>query len=214
MPKPRLLSQPAGVRYDALRRFFAMIRDDRQRIWRGLVDAVRNADKPEQAAAAWLQHRGLMDDEQVALPAICSVLLGDVLHWRLIAPVLHFANAGFLPAGEHFQFVYTLDLMQLDVRQLPPNIEGLIAWATDDFTAQLRAWLQECGLIQEVPKDTDARLELLLLHLVDGKTVSAIARARRNGEQHDERVIRRWLAEAEAMTGLKRRTRPGRPARK
>jgi len=212
MPKPRLLSQPAGVHYDALRRFFAMIRDDRQRIWGELVDAVRNADKPEEAAAAWLQHRGLIDDERVALPAACAVLLNDVQDWRLIAPVLYFTHEGFLPAGEHFQFVYTLDLMRLDVRQFPPNIEGLIAWATDDFTAQLRAWLQQCGLIQEVPKDTDARLELLMLHLIDGASVSAIAR--RNGEQHDERVIRRWLAEAEAMTGLKRRTRPGRPSRK
>jgi hypothetical protein len=210
MPKPRLLSQPAGVRYDALRRLFLMIRTDRPHFWRELVDAVRHADKPEEAAAAWLEQKGLMDDGRVALPAACAVLLNDVQDWRLIAVVLHFMNEGFLPSGEHFQFVYTLDLMQLDVRQFPPNIEGLIAWATDDFTAQLRAWLQQCGLVQEVPKDTDVRLQALLLHLVDNKSVTAIAH--RNNEIHDVSAARRLLRQAEELTGLKRRTRPGRPS--
>jgi hypothetical protein len=212
MPKPRLLSQPAGVRYDALRRLFLMIRTDRQRVWHELVDAVRHADKPEEAAAAWLEQKGLMDDGHVALPAACAVLLNDIQDWRLIAVVLHFMRDGFISEDDATPFVYRLDLERFDIRLFPLDIDALIARAVADFTERLRLWLQQCGLAQELPKDTDARLELLMLHLVGGASISALAR--RNGEQHDERVIRRWLAEAEELTGLKRRTRPGRPSRK
>jgi hypothetical protein len=215
MRKPRLLSLPAGVRYEALKRFFAMIRADRPRVWHELVDAVRHADKPEEAAAAWLEQKGLMDDGHVALPAACAVLLNDVQDWRLTAVVLHFMKEGFLPAGNQPQFVYTLDLMEFDVRQYPLSIDAMIARAVDDFTAQLRTWLHQCGMTQEMPVDADERLEMLMLHLVDGLKVTDIAY---DYTTSDIRHVRRLLAEAEAMTGIMRRTRTrtrtGRPSRK
>jgi hypothetical protein len=220
MRRPKILSLPPGARYAALRRLFLLVRREKKEVWRELVEAVKaskNAPEAAKVVRQWLETHGLAGQDDLALSAISHVLGTDLPDTKALSFLL--AGAwGLLkvfPEEVDLRFNYTLDLKEgIPLNWHPLEVDKLIAWSAQDFTHKLRAWLEGLGFMQERPSDADAdaRLKALMLHLIDGASVSAIAR--RKEEQHDERVIRRWLAEAEAMTGLKRRSRTGRPSRK
>lgn len=215
-PLPKIVTHPLELRARSLRILLEIVREKYPAHWHDLIDAARAAlGKTETLLGVierWLRARRMFDDEGIAVFAALKLLaenIDELNHGEAVKALMWADLRGYIPRshppqpvtlkcryliGDGMSFVFGLQFEKMRAHILADFSAKL-----DDALAEYRRNCEAARLVEQPVSPAEReRLEWLARHLVEGRSVPALAREK----NHEYEALRKALAEAARACGL------------